>query len=118
MRTLPLNAFPPPIVLSGTGAGQCQIGPVNPREIWYPTSVAISCSLASPSGSTPRCFIYAGASPTQQFFVDATYGIQGNSSSLISGQVIYPGMNIYAVVTGGPPGAQFVMTVMGSRVTP
>lgn len=116
-RTLPINAQIV-IPLDGSGNGQGSVGPVNPREVWYPTAVSVSCSLASPSGSTPRCFIYAGAGPYQQYFVDGTYALQAAASSLISGQVLYPGNQIWAVITGGPTtGAQVVIGIQGTRST-
>lgn len=117
-RTLNLTAVAN-VTLDNDGNGTAQIGPNNTNEVWLPTSVSINCtgSLTGITG-TPSCFIYAGAYAGQGTFTDGTYLVLGASSSMISGQSIYPGQQIFAVWTNGPPNQQATMTVQGTRTVP
>jgi hypothetical protein len=107
------------VTLDGSGNGTAQAGPSHTNEIWYPTSVSITCS-GSLTGITgiSTCFLYNGAYANQVTFVDSTYNVLGASSSLISGQSLYPGQQVFAVWTNGPALAQATMVISGTRTVP
>lgn len=120
MRTQPLTRTAS-VTLNGSGAGTAQLGPSLPGEKWYPASVSISCTGTQPAPAAPAiatCSIYAGSAPASPAFVDATYQVLGASSSMISGQVIYPGMLIFAVWANCDAGQVATLTVYGTREVP
>ena len=106
---------------SGSGNGTLSAGPSAPGNIWYPQSVAIYMSGSFPpvSGSnTPVCSIYTGGASNPSNLVDATYQVLGASSSMIAGQVIYPGQYIFAVWLYGNDNATITMNIYGTRTVP
>jgi len=116
MRTLSLT-MPANATLDGSGDGTVQIGPGNPGEVWYPTSVSISSTGDQPSGDA-TCYVYAGEQIAQWTFVDATYNVLGAASSLIAGKVLYPGQFVWAQFTGANAGATATLVVTGTRTVP
>lgn len=116
MRTLALTR-PVTVTLDGSGNGTAAIGPTSPGEIWYPESVRIS-STGNPPAGLATCTIYCGSSPIPVAFVDATYNVLGAASSLISGQKLHPGQQVFAVWSGANAGASATLIVSGRRQVP
>jgi hypothetical protein len=110
------------VTLDSNGNGTVSVGPGVPGHIWMPQSVTISQTGAFPetgnSAEIPIVSIYSGNSTDAANLVDATYQVLGAASSVISGQVIYPGQNISAVFQYGNAGALATITVSGSRQVP
>lgn len=106
------------VVLDANGNGTAEVGPTVPGEVWSPGSVSISCGGTIPVTGAPTLFIYAGNGISQATFIDSTYNITGSSSSMISGKTIYPGQNVYAVWSDGPPNETAVLAVNGTRSVP
>jgi hypothetical protein len=98
-------------------------GPRFQGEIWFPESVSISCTGTQPTPAAPNiatCNIYVGIAANNSTFLDGTYQVLGASSSMISGQTIYPGWLILAVWTNmtGSNGQSATMTVNGTKQIP
>lgn len=106
------------VVLDGDGNGTAEVGPAVPGEIWSPGSVSISCGGAIPVSGTPEVNIYAGNGISRGSFIDATYNVTGASSSMIAGKTLYPGQEVWAVWTDGPPGQTATIAVNGTRQVP
>jgi hypothetical protein len=106
------------VTLNGSGAGTVQVGPSSPGETWQPSQVSVSCSATVTTG-TCQCNIYAGAGPSQSTFVDGTFsGDTGDTSDAIGGRVVNPGQSVFAVWSGGVPGATATLVVSGTRTVP
>lgn len=104
--------------LNGSGAGTVQLGPTSPGEIWAPSQVSVSCSATVTTG-TCQCNIYAGAGPSQGTFVDGTFsGDTGDTTDAIGGRQVNPGESVFAVWSGGVPGATATAVVGGTRTVP
>lgn len=106
---------------NGSGNGTLQVGPGSPGQIWYPTSVSFfqSGNFPTVSGSnTPIVSIYTGGASNPSNLVDATYQVLGASSSMITGQVIYPGQYIFAVWLFGNASATITLNVYGTKQVP
>jgi hypothetical protein len=119
-RTLSLSEFVSS-TLNGSGNGTISVGPATPGHVWYPVSVSIYQTGSFPvvSGSnTPILSLYAGSGTTPNNLIDATYQVLGASSSMITGQVLYPGQLIYAVWQYGNPDASVTLNVYGTRKVP
>jgi hypothetical protein len=114
MTTVPL-AETTSIVLDGSGNGTAHLGPRGMGTVWLPQVVSIKTSTAVKS---PTCKVYAGASATDDNFVDGTYTGAQNATDNIGGQRIYPGFQIWAVWTGGDAGATATLSVSGSKELP
>jgi hypothetical protein len=106
------------VVLNGSGAGTVQLGPSSPGEIWQPSQVSVSCSATVTAG-TCQCSIYAGAGTGQGTFVDGTFsGDTGDTTDAIGGRKVNPGESVFAVWSGGVPGATATAVVAGTRTVP
>jgi len=120
-RTLSLSSS-----VTGTIANSTltvSIGPKFQGEIWFPESISISCTGTQPTPTAPNiaiCSLYVGFSANNSTFLDATYQVLGASSSMISGQTLYPGQLVLAVFTNmtGSNGQTTTMVVQGSKQVP
>jgi len=120
MRTLNLTRTVS-VTIGAGGTGTAQLGPSLAGEEWHPVSVSISCTGNQPTPTAPAiatCSIYAGNAVSNSTFTDATYQVLGASSSMISGQVIYPGTQIFAVWVNCNPGQVATLTVYGTKKVP
>lgn len=63
-------------------------------------------------------FIYAGNGISSAYFVDSTYNVTSAGSSLIAGQTIHPGQQVFAVWSAGPPNQTATLVVSGTRRVP
>lgn len=117
MRTVPLNESVP-VTLDINGNGTAQLGPDEPSAIWRPTLVHVSVNT---NVSEAEASIYAGQAPVQQWFVDASQtASSGDASDRITGKVISRTQlpYIWAVFSGGDPGATAVLNVTGTKDIP
>lgn len=109
MRQLPLSAKAY-VTLDGSGNGTASTGPLSFGEQW--TDATASVRVATNTDEA-ICSIYAGAGATPGYFVSSTtWGSTGDSTSV---PVVKVGGNVFAVWTGGDPGAQATLTVTGTR---
>lgn len=117
MRTVPLNESVP-VTLDSSGNGTAQIGPDEPAAIWHPTLVHVDVNT---NVLEAQAVIYAGPAPVQRYFVDASQtASSGDSSDRITGKVVSRTQlaYIWAVFTGGDPGASAVLNVTGTKDIP
>lgn len=109
------------VILGSGGSGTVSLGPTLPGEVWNPVSTSISCTGSQPTPTAPAiatCSIYSGNAVNNSTFVDATYQVLGASSSMISGQAIYPGSQIFAQWENCNAGQTATLTVYGTRTVP
>ena len=110
MRELPLSAKAY-VTLDGSGNGTAYTGPLSPGEQWsgLTAAVRVATNTAEATGS-----VYAGAAATPGYFCGATtWGSTGDSTTNLP--TVKVGGNVWAVWTGGDPGAQACLTVTGTR---
>lgn len=120
MRSLYLN-----ITVSGAtnaaGNGTVSTGPQHVNEIWYPTVIAISATGNQPTPTAPTiatASVYQGSVVASNTFVDGTYQVLGASTSLISGQAVYPGSQIWGVWANCNSAQTITMNITGTRQMP
>lgn len=102
------------VTFNGSGNGTAKSGPVHQREVWSPLVVSVS---ASSTAAEAKCLIYCGWDASQPNFVGATLsGSTGDSTDNITGRVVRCNENIFAVWTGGDPGAQGRLVITGTKV--
>lgn len=120
MRTRPLNRSVA-VTLNGAGVGQAQIGPTLPGEIWQvggPAAPLTAAVSASSNTNEATAKIYAGGGVSGATFVDGTtWGSTGDSTSKFANPV-YAGQQVFAVWTGGDPGAIATLVITGTRQVP
>lgn len=116
-RTVALQASDT-ITLDGNGNGTAAVGPSAPGEVWSPDSTGITCTGVIPATGTPTLFIYAGNGISPGTFIDSTYNVTSAASSLISGKQLFPGQQVFAVWSDGPPGQTATLAVKGTRQVP
>jgi hypothetical protein len=99
--------------LDGSGNGTAKVGPISSREVWSPQNVHVS---ASSNTNEAQCEIYVGNSATQSNFRDSTFsGSSGDASDRVNADTVKIGAWIWAVWTGGDPGATATLAVTGSK---
>ena len=104
------------VVLNGQGGGTLKVGPIGPREVWSPLVASVSATTGSPIVNEAQCRIYIGPSPTPQYFVDGTLsGSTGDSTANVSGSSVSLPWSVWAVWSGGDPGAVATLNVSGTK---
>lgn len=104
-----------PVTLDGSGNGTAKLGPRNARETWYPTLASVGTNQAAVTAEA-QCKVYEGSDPSQANFVGGTLsGSTGDSTDGVRGP-LEVGEYVWAVWTGGDPGAQAYLNVQGTRV--
>lgn len=116
MTTVALNTSNA-VTLDADGNGTAQIGPTGGSEVWTVDMVHVKTNQAPGAIiSEAQCTIYAGATVDDSGFVDATgTGSTGDSTDSAGAWPISVGAYIWAVWTGGDPGAQGIVRVTGSK---
>lgn len=116
MTTVTLNQSAV-VTLDGSGNGRAQLGPVNQRESWQPAVVSVKTNQAPAAVvNQAQCSIYCGPDTSDSNFVDGTLsGSTGDSTSNVGGQAVNCGEYVFAVWTGGDPGAQGRVIVSGTK---
>jgi len=103
------------VTLDGTGSGTARTGPLSARETWQPEVVAVKTNQLAIT-SEAQCKIYAGPDTSDTYYVDGTLsGSTGDSTSNIAGQRVACGEQVWAVWSGGDPGAQARVNVTGTK---
>jgi hypothetical protein len=110
MERRPLEHAFATVTLNGSGNGTASIGPTRVRERWYPSIVSVSVSS---NASEPACKTYRGPQITDAAFVDGTYTGSSDSTDSFQGTELHAGDKVWAVWTGGDPGATATVTVTG-----
>lgn len=101
------------VVLNGSGTGTAKIGPSGAFETWQAQAAAVSVATNS---AEAQCRIYLGDSAIAPNFVDSTLsGSTGDSTGRVSARPLRLGDYIWAVWTGGDPGAVATLNVTGTR---
>lgn len=117
MRQFPLTVSAT-VTLNGSGAGTVQLGPSLPRELWRPAVANVQCSANVTTGVC-QATVYAGPQAAQAYFRGATQsGDTGDSTDTVSADELRPGTYVWAVWSGGVPGAVATLTVTGTREVP
>ena len=110
MRQLPLTAKAY-TVLNSEGNGTAYVGPQSYREQWTGLTASVR---ASTNVNEATCSVYAGAAATPGYFSGATtWGSTGDSTTNLA--TVQLGGNVFAVWTGGDPGATAYLTVTGTK---
>lgn len=110
MDELRLDTFAA-VTLDAGGGGRVQLGP-RTGEMWRPTVAGVSTNTAA---KLPQCSIYVGSAANPISLVDHSYTGHADSTSRISGTVVYPGHSIWAVWSGGDPGAVATLSLFGTK---
>jgi hypothetical protein len=97
---------------NGSGNAIARVGPLSAREIWHPSNVHVNASSAT---NEAVCQIYVGDNNTLSFRDNTFTGSTGDSSDRINADTIKCGQYVWAMWSGGDPGALFMITVTGSR---
>lgn len=113
MTDVPIRPGSVTVVLNGSGAGTAKNGPSGAFETWNAQAAAVS---ASTNTAEAQCKIYVGDSPTAPNYVDGTLsGSTGDSTGRVSARPLKLGDYVWAVWTGGDPGAVATLNVTGTR---
>jgi hypothetical protein len=105
------------VKLDGSGNGTVRLGPSGARETWTVSYVHVQTNQAPASiTNEAQCFVYSGTAADEGAFVDSTSsGSTGDSTDSASGYPVTIGEWIWAVWSGGDPGAQGILRVTGTR---
>lgn len=113
---VPLSDFVQ-ITLDGSGGGTARLGPRAHGQVWKPTVASIKMAGPTPAGLA-TCFVYAGGYVGDANFVDSTYDVNNDSTDRVTGQALALGQYVFAVWSGGNPGALATLTVNGTKEIP
>lgn len=103
------------VTLDGSGDGTASTGPTGPNETWLPTNVSVICSS---NASEATCKVYVGPRVADQYFKDLTVdGSTGDATDRCNVPVP-KGWQVWAVWTGGDPGAVGTLNVDYSKAVP
>jgi hypothetical protein len=99
--------------LDSSGYGLVQSGPTGTSQYWLPLSVHVG--TRDVSGNTAQCGVYVGPANTVDVTtqVDYTFAGVSDTTSLVSGHVIDPGMMVSAQFINGNPGDTAFTRVTG-----
>lgn len=112
MTKVPLNESQP-VTLDGAGNGTARLSPAF-GQTWHPATTSVKASSAV---AEAQCRIYNGTDTTDANFVDGTRsGSTGDSTDHLR-ECRAPN-SIWAVWTGGDPGAQATLKVYGTKEIP
>lgn len=113
MATVPIVPGAATMVLDGAGNGTARLGPAGARETWFPAVASVSVAT---NAKEAQCKIYVGDSPVPAHFIDGTLsGSTGDATGRVAGSTIKLGWFIWAVWSGGDPGAVATLNVTGTR---
>lgn len=111
MRSIPLNASAQ-VTLDASGNGTASVGPTAQGETWTAGFVAgVHCST-NVNEATMRLYCGGGVSPGY-YVGGTTFGSTGDSSSDTPQMQV--GQNVFAVWSGGDPGATAYLSINGTR---
>ena len=100
------------VQLDNSGNGNAKLGPYGPGEVWTPSNVSVICSS---NASEAQCKVYAGPAATPSYFKDITVdGSTGDATDKCN-LPVPKGWYVWAVWTGGDPGATATLNVDGTK---
>lgn len=110
-RPVPLNASAQ-VTLDGTGSGMASVGPTAQGETW--SAGFVTAVHASTNAAEAQCRLYAGGGASPAYFIGGTvFGSTGDSSSDTPQMQV--GQQVFAVWSGGDPGAVATLSINGMR---
>jgi hypothetical protein len=99
--------------LDGAGNGTVKLGPAGSAETWAPAVASFSVST---NVLEAQCKVYVGDVVTQANFVDGSLsGSTGDATGRVGAYVLTQGQYVWAVWTGGDPGAVATLVVGGMK---
>lgn len=98
------------VVLDGDGNGSVNIGP-GTGVMWQLATASVQVSSAV---AEPVCAVSLGSPSNAGTLMDATYTGSQDSTDRVSAVPVYPGATVWAVWTGGDPGATATLTLYGT----
>ena len=103
---------------SGGGDGTAQIGPIGMREVWTLSAVFVKTSQADGTiVNEGTCKTFVGSDATDPNYVGGTLtGSTWDSSANMAGMTVSAGEYVFARWTGGDPGVQARLNVLGTKV--
>jgi len=101
------------VTLNGSGNGQCSINPPS-GTLWQLALAALSIPGAI---LIPKAYLYLGSSSGPLTLIDSTYLGNSASSGKVAGAPFYHGTYLWAVWTGGDPGALAILQAYGIQIT-
>ena len=111
--TVPIRPGSATVTLNGSGNGTCKVGPAGHAETWYAAIASVSVST---NAAEAACRVYVGDQPTAGNFADSTLsGSTGDATGRVSARPLKLGDYIWAVWSGGDPGAVATLNVSGTR---
>jgi hypothetical protein len=110
-QPLPGGAQYGTVILDSSGNGTAQVGPSRVREHWQVSGAAVRVSTQN---SQAACALSVGSSPDNSTFVGNTITGSSGDTCGLAGIDIQPGQYVFAVWTGGDPGATGYVTVFGT----
>lgn len=99
------------VILDSNGNGTAQCGPGRVREHWQISGVAVAVNTQNKEAS---CSVYIGSNPDRTSFVGNTITGSSGDTCGTAGIDIQPGQFVFAVWTGGDPGATATLTAFGT----
>ncbi|MBO2460965.1 hypothetical protein [Actinomadura violacea] len=103
--------------LDGSGSGTVRVGPLGHGVTWLPKVASIRMA-GDPPPTAATCYVYAGVMATDAYFCDATYDVNNDSTDRVSGSELRLGQYVFAVWSGGTPGADVTLIVTGDQEVP
>jgi hypothetical protein len=106
------DGIAPQVIFSAAGTAKAVAGPGSSGEVWQ----LDQCSLSTSAGQldASQCVVYSGALPLAQYAV--TGSLAGGQSQFGLGGISVPfGWFVWALWSGGVPGAVAYLRVTGSK---
>jgi hypothetical protein len=101
------------VTLNGSGNGTARVGPIGAREVWSPLNASVRTNESTITNEA-QCAIYVGPDASQPNFKGLTFTGSSGDATDLSGTVKI-GNFIWAVWTGGDPGAVATLSVTGTK---
>lgn len=101
-----------PAIFTAAGVATCFAGPAGIGTVWEPAQASVSTSVGQLDPA--QVVIYQGPAALPQYQVAAAAFGGGNQIAL-GGVQLVPGWFVWAVWTGGTPGATAYLTVTGAK---
>lgn len=113
---LPIRGSPLSVTveLNGSGNGQVSIGPQRVREHWQLISAAVQVATQVKEAT---CSIYVGSTIGQATFFATTINGSTGDTCGFGGMDIQPGMQVWAVWSGGDANQTATLTITGTYTT-
>lgn len=120
MTSVALNATAS-VTLDSSGGGTAKVGPASAGETWQPQVASVVVSPVPPAATvanSPVCKVYVGADVGDTTFIDGTWTGEQDSTDNVRASSIRQGQYVFAVWTGGDPGAGATLIVTGTKDVP